>query len=124
MMDRQQRLEALLEDLSGEKGVLGAALVSRDGIAIRATGKLAQGRETFGAMSATVMGAAEIAIGELDGGKTLHLIATTDRLKLLIVGATRDLLLVACIQADASHEKLLPRLESAAHNVALVVSGG
>ena len=124
MMDRQQRLEALLDELSMEKGVLGTALLSRDGLAVRATGKLAQGRETFSAMSATVMGAAEIALSELDGGKTLHLIATTDRLKLLIVGATRDLLLVACIQADASHEKLLPRLESAAQNVALVVSGG
>lgn len=123
-MEPQQRLEALLEEIGHEKGVLGAALISRDGLAVRATGKLAQSRETFSAMTATVMGAAEIAIAELDGGKTHHLIATTDRLKLIIVGATRDLLLVAATQADAPHDKLLPRLESAAQNVALVVSGG
>jgi hypothetical protein len=122
-MDRQQRLESVLEELAKEKGVLGAALVSRDGLSVRASGKLAQSRETFSAMTATVMGAAEIAIAELDGGRTHHLVATTDRLKLIIVGATRDLLLVTATQADMPHEKLLPRLESAAQNIALVVSG-
>lgn len=123
-MDRQQRLEALLDALSTEKGVLGAALVSRDGLAVRASGKLALSRETFSAMTATFMGAAEIALAELDGGKTHSLVATTDRVKLIVVGATRDLLLVACTQADMPHDKLLPRLESAAQNVAVVVSGG
>jgi predicted regulator of Ras-like GTPase activity (Roadblock/LC7/MglB family) len=123
-MDSHQRLEALLEELASEKGVLGAALISRDGLAVRASGKLAQSRETFSAMTATVMGAAEIAIAELDGGKAHHLIVTTDRLKLIIVGATRDLLLVTATQADSAHDKLIPRLESAAQNVALVVSGG
>ncbi|HUR67775.1 MAG TPA: roadblock/LC7 domain-containing protein [Candidatus Thermoplasmatota archaeon] len=124
MMDRQARLESLLEELAGEKGVLGAALVSRDGLAVRASGRLAQSRETFSAMVATAMGATEIAIAELDGGKTHHMIATTDRLKLIVVGATRDLLLVAATQADTPHDKLLPRLESAAQNVALALSGG
>jgi predicted regulator of Ras-like GTPase activity (Roadblock/LC7/MglB family) len=91
---------------------------------VRASGRLANSRETFSAMTATVMGAAEIAIGELDGGRTHHLIATTDRIKLIIVGATRELLLVAATQADMPHDKLLPRLEAAAQNVALAVSGG
>lgn len=124
MMDRQHRLETLLEELCKEKGVLGAALVSRDGLAVRASGKLAIGRETFSAMTATFVGAAEIALAEMDGGKTLHIIATTDRVKLIAVGATRDLLLVACTEADAPHERFLPRLEAAAQNVALVVAGG
>lgn len=123
-MDSQQRLESLLEEISREKGVLGVALVSRDGLAVRGAGKLAHSRKTFSAMTATFMGAAEIAIGELDGGKTHHLIATTDRLKLIIVGATRDLLLVTATQADTPLESLLPRLESAAHTVALAISGG
>jgi predicted regulator of Ras-like GTPase activity (Roadblock/LC7/MglB family) len=123
-MDRQQRLDGLLNELTKEGGVLGIALVSRDGLAVGSSGKLSLSRETFSAMAATTMGAAEIAIAELDGGKAHHLIAVTDRVKLIILGVTRDLLLVACTQADASHDQLLPRLESAAQNVALVVSGG
>lgn len=124
MMDRQQRLERLLDELALEKGITGVALISRDGLGVRASGKLELGRETFSAMSATVMGAAEIALAELEGGRMRSLVASTDRLKLIIVGATRDLLLVACAASDAPVEKYLPRLEAAAENVAAMVQGG
>lgn len=123
-MDAQRRLETLLDELSRERGVLGVSLVSRDGLPVRGAGKLEKSRETFSAMTATFMGAAEIAIGELNGGKTHHLIVVTDRLKLIVVGATRDLLLVAATEADTPHDKLLARLETAAQSVALAVSGG
>ena len=123
-MDRERRLEQLFAELGKEPGVLGLALVSRDGLCVRATGRLALSRETFSAMAATAMGAAEIAISELDGGRSTHLVTVTDRLKLIVMGVTRDLLLVACTQADAAHDRLLPRLESAAQTVALVSSGG
>lgn len=124
MSDKQTRLDGLLDALGKEPGVLGASLVSRDGLAVRSSGRLSLGRETFSAMTATFMGAAEIALAELDGGRTQHIVASTDRVKLVVLGATRDILLVVCTQADAPHEKLLPRLEAAAQNVALVVSGG
>lgn len=123
-MDRQARIESALEELAKEKGILGASLVSRDGLPIRGAGKLELGRETFSAMTATVMGAAEIALSELDGGKCHHLVAQTDRLKLIIVGATRDILLVVATEVDLPHERFLPRLEAAAQNVALAVAGG
>ena len=124
MSDKQARLEGLLDQLAKEPGVLGAALVSRDGLAVRASGKLALSRETFSAMTATFMGAAEIAIAEIDGGRTQSIVASTERMKLIVLGSTRDLLLVVCTQNDVSHETLLPRLEAAAQNVAAVVSGG
>lgn len=123
-MERQQRLESLLEELGKEPSVLGSALVSRDGLAVRSSGKLMLSRETFAAMTATFMGAAEIALAELDGGRMQHMVAVTDRVKLIVVGASRDLLLVVCTQADAPHDRLLPRLEAAAQNVAMVLSGG
>lgn len=123
-MDRQVRLESLLEELAKEKGVLGAALISRDGLAVRAAGKISLSRETFSAMTATFMGAAEIALAELDGGKMQSIVASTDRMKLVVVGATRDILLVASIALDAAHEPLVAKLESAAQRVAMVVSGG
>lgn len=123
-MEKQTRLEALLDTIAKEPGVLGASLVSRDGLAVRSSGKLGLSRETFSAMTATYMGAAEIALAELDGGKMQHVVASTDRMKLIVLGATRDLLLVVCTQADVAHDKILPRIEAAAQNIAVVVSGG
>jgi predicted regulator of Ras-like GTPase activity (Roadblock/LC7/MglB family) len=122
--DSHRRLEALLQELAKEPGLLGAALVSRDGLAVQAAGSLALARETFSAMSATFMGAAEIALSELGDGKMRSIVASTDRMKLITIGATRDLLLVACAASDTSAETLLPRLEAAAKNVAHIVSGG
>lgn len=123
-MDSQKRLEAILDELARTRGVLGAAIVSRDGLPLRHAGRIEMSRETFSAMSATVMGAAEIALGEVDAGKSRHLVATTDRLRLLIVGATRDLLLVATTQLDVPPDAFLQQLQAAAQNVALVASGG
>lgn len=124
MIDKQQRLDDLLESLAKERGVLGVALVSRDGLPVRTRGKVELARETFSAMTATVMGATEIALGELNGGPVRHLVAVTDRVKLVVVGATADILLVAALQPDVQQERLLPGLESTAKNVATVVAGG
>lgn len=123
-MDRQQRLDAALQELTKEPGVSGAAIVSRDGLLVRASGRLSLSRETFSAMAATAMGAAEIAISELDGGKPRHMSLVTDRMRLVAVGATRDLLLVVVAQLDASEARLAPRIEAAAQNIGLIATGG
>lgn len=107
MDETLQRLDALLEKLAKEQGVMGVALVSRDGLPVRTSGRVELARETFSAMTATVMSATEIALAELNGGKVRHLVAVTDRIKLVIVGATPDILLVAALQPDAPHERLL-----------------
>lgn len=123
MRDRQERLEALLGDLSKQPGVLGAALVSRDGLSVKAVGKQELHRETFSAMSATVMGAAEIAFSELAPDKLRRLVAETDRGKIVILGATPDLLLIVYTQADASLPDLVARAEAAALQVASLAAG-
>lgn len=123
-MDRQQRLDRLLSELAAQEGVLGAALVSRDGLCVKAMGELSLHRETFSAMSATVMGAAEIALGDVDGGRARSVLATTDHARMVIVGATRELLLVAYARQDAPVDRLLRRLEDAAAGVAEAVAGG
>ena len=123
MKDRQARLDALLQDLAKEPGVLGASLVSRDGLAVKTVGAVEMNRETFSAMSATLVGAAEIALAEIDGGKPRSIACHTERVNLVLVGATHDLLLVAYAKSDAPLDALARRLEAAAGNVAAIVAG-
>ena len=124
MSDRQTRIEALLNDLVAREKLLGAAIISRDGLCVKALGRLDTNRETFSAMSATVMGAAEIAMGELEGGKTRSIIASTERVTMVLVGASGDLILVGYAPAGSSIASIVPRLESAAKEVAIAVAGG
>lgn len=123
MMGAHQRVGAILDELAQERGILGVALISRDGLAVKASGRQEMARETFSAMTATLMGAAEIALSDLDGSRARSVVATTDRVTILIVGVTRDLLLVACAQSDVPAQKVLSRLEDAAKTVAAAVGG-
>lgn len=97
--------------------------MSRDGLAVKTVGSVEMNRETFSAMSATLVGAAEIALAEVDGGKPRSIVCHTDRVRLVLVGATHDLLLVAYARSDAPLDALLPRVEAAAGNVAAIVAG-
>jgi predicted regulator of Ras-like GTPase activity (Roadblock/LC7/MglB family) len=123
-VDRQKRLEDALAEVNSHEGVLGAAIVSRDGLCVKSAGQLNLDRETFSAMSATVMGAAEIALGDVQGGRARSVVATTESAKMVVVGATRELLLIAYARADAPDAGLLRRMEHAAANVAAAVAGG
>lgn len=122
-MDRRERLDGVLGGLTAQEGVLGAALVSRDGLCVRAAGALNLDRETFSAMSATVMGAAEIALSDVQGGRARSVVARTDAAKMVVVGATSELLLIAYARGDADDAALVTRLESAAKDVASAVGG-
>lgn len=113
--DKQQRLQGTLGDLVAQAGVLGAALVSRDGIRVMDQWKKELwNKETFSAMSATLMGAAEIALAELGAVKTGRVIAETNKMKMLVVGATDDLLLVVLAEAEMPLERLLRVAEGSA----------
>lgn len=123
MMGAQQRIGAVLEGLLSAPEVLGAALISRDGLSVKSTGRPEFSRETFSAMTATLMGAAEIALHELGGGKARHVVASTETMGMVIVGATRDMLLVVCLRHDADSRQLLPLVDQAAASVAAAIGG-
>ncbi len=123
-MDHATRVDALLAELTRGEGFLGAALVSRDGLCVRSAGRTELSRETFSAMSATVMGAAEIALRELDGGATRSIVASTEKVLIVVVGATREMLLVASARTDAALPAVIARVEEAAKGVGKVLAGG
>ena len=123
MRDRQQRLERLLEELARKPHVLGAALLSRDGLAVRVAGRQDLNRETFSAMAATLMGAAEIALAELDAGRVRYVATQSDHVKMVLIGATPDLLLAVYATAEASLDGIVLATQTAAGSVAAVVAG-
>jgi predicted regulator of Ras-like GTPase activity (Roadblock/LC7/MglB family) len=124
MNGKQQRLLAALRELAAQPCVLGATLVSRDGIRVMdAWTREIWNKETFSAMSATLMGAAEIALSELGGVRTRRVVAETNKTKLIVVGCTDELVLVALADEGLPLERMLPLVEAAAERVTKIVAG-
>src|SRR5688572_8754625 len=92
--DRQQKMRSLLDSISKEKGVAGATLITRDGLCVMNSDKSIVAPETFSAMSAALMGAAETAFYELGGGTQLRVTAETEKAKFVALGASEELLLI------------------------------
>ncbi|MGQ0535916.1 MAG: roadblock/LC7 domain-containing protein [Methanobacteriota archaeon] len=107
MEDRQKRLLATLDRLTGQPGILGATLVTRDGISVVTRGAPVGSPETFAAMSAALLGAAETALYELGGGSRVRVTAETDKYTMVAVGATEELLLVLVAEAGTSLDAAL-----------------
>lgn len=115
MGEIQEALQATLDDLIQADGILGSALISRDGIPVCSafTSKLEDMPFSIlveGAMTATLMGAAEVAMEEVEAGRTERVVVETDRVRMVLVGAEGDLLLVTLTGADEPIDKALDRI--------------
>ncbi len=122
--DRQQRMRALLDGLTKQKGVTGATLITRDGLCVMNSDKALASPETFSAMTAALMGAAETAFYELGGATKLRVTAETDKSKMVALGASDELLLVIVGNGTSNTLDLLNVAETAAKELRLLVSGG
>lgn len=121
--DRQQRLQETLDQVVAHPGVTGALLITRDGFSMMNRCPRLPAPETFAAMSATMLGAAEAALGELGDGKTPRVVVESDRRRIITVGATEELLLVTVTETSLRLDDVMPRLEAAAQTVAKLVAG-
>lgn len=122
---KHERLQAALDRLVGSEAIVGATLVSRDGIRVMDRWKREMwNRETFSAMSATLMGAAEIALSESGGARTRRVLAETAKHRMAVVGAGEELVLVALAEVSLGLEGFLTLVEDAAEDVAGIVLGG
>lgn len=123
----QDHLQIALDDLIGHAGIIGAALVSRDGIPVGSafTPQLEEMPFSIlveGAMTATLMGAAEVAMQEVEAGETRRVIVETDAFKMVLVGAEEDLLLVVLTEADKPLKEVLDRVEAAVTRIGEVMA--
>ncbi len=114
MTDTIELIDKLLSDLKKAGGVEACAAVSRDGLLIKSSMQKEQFAESFAAMSATMLGAAETASTELGKGIPNRVIVESTQGRLIAVGAGPNALLVVIVSPEAGLGLILLELDKSA----------
>lgn len=101
MTNTVEMLEKILKDINNIGGVEASAVASRDGLLICTTIPKRQHAETFVAMSATMIGAAETATTELGKGIPDRVIVESKTGRIIGTGAGSKALLLVMTKPDA-----------------------
>jgi predicted regulator of Ras-like GTPase activity (Roadblock/LC7/MglB family) len=112
-----EKLDNVLTNFREVGGVEATALASRDGLLIKGIMPAGQHGETFAAMSATMLGAAETATAELNKGVPDRIIVESEHSRLIATGAGPKALLIVLTTHDAGLGLILVELEKAARLV-------
>lgn len=108
-----ESLDRILSDIRRAGGIKAAAIVSRDGLLITSDIPSDIHAETFAAMAATMLGAAETASLELKQGIPDRLIVETDESKLVVAGAGEDTMLVILAESGTGIGSIIVEMNSA-----------
>jgi len=114
MTDTIELIDKLISELKKSGGVEACAAVSRDGLLIRSSMQKEQFAESFAAMSATMLGAAETASTELGKGVPNRVIVESTQGRLIAVGAGPKALLVVIVSPEAGLGLILLELDKTA----------
>lgn len=114
MTDTIELVDKLISELKKAGGVEACAVVSRDGLLIRSSMQKEPLAESFAAMSATMLGAAETASTELGKGVPNRVIVESTQGRLIAVGAGRKALLVVIVNPEAGLGLVLLELDKTA----------
>ncbi len=112
-----EMLEKVLKDINNIGGVETSAVASRDGLLICSTIPRKQHAETFVAMSATMIGAAETATTELGKGIPERIIVETKSGKIIGTGAGQKALLLVMTKPDANLGLILIEMTKASDQI-------
>ncbi len=114
---KNDMLNKILSDLKQMGGITASSIASRDGILIVSDMESQSHAETFAAMSATMLGAAESATTELRKGIPDRIIVESDHGKLIAMGAGPKALLVILTEPDAGLGLILVELEKSVEKI-------
>jgi predicted regulator of Ras-like GTPase activity (Roadblock/LC7/MglB family) len=117
-----EMLEKILKDINNIGGVETSAIASRDGLLICSTITKKEQVETFVAMSATMIGAAETATMELGKGIPDRIIVESKRGRIIGTGAGPKALLLVMTKPDASLGLVLIEMTKASEQIKEVLS--
>ena len=110
-------LNKILSDLKQMGGINASSIASRDGLLVVSDMESESHAETFAAMSATMLGAAENATTELGKGIPDRVIVESDNGKLVAMGAGPKALLVILTKPDAGLGLILVELEKSVEKI-------
>ena len=99
---KEQRLKNILKELMKVGGIEGCGIISRDGLLITAQIPKKIDAETFAAMSATMLGAAETVVSVLKKDLVERVIVESKQTKIIGVGAGPNAILVGIIEPEAN----------------------
>ena len=116
-MTTTEMLEKILNDINNIGGVEASAIASRDGLLICSTIPKKQHAETFVAMSATMIGAAETATTELGKGIPDRIIVESKHGRILGTGAGSKALLLVMTKPDAGLGLVLIEMAKASEQI-------
>lgn len=114
-------MQEILSDLKNLGGIEASAIASRDGLLMNSDMPEGVIAETFAAMSATMLGAAETAAMELNKGLPSRVIVESKNGKLICMGAGHKALLVVMAEADAGLGLILVELEKAVMKIKEII---
>lgn len=116
-----QILEEIFNDLQNIGGIEASAIASRDGLLICSNMPQKQNAETFAAMAATMLGAAEIATAELGKGIPDRIIVESKHGRIIATGAGLRALLLVMTEQSATLGLILTKVAKASERVKQVL---
>ncbi len=118
----KEMLTEVLVELNRGGTAYASAVVSRDGLLMASAMPEDLDAETFAAMTATMVGAAETAFSELKRGVAERVIVEGGRAKIVAMGAGREALLVTMAEPDVTLGLLLHQMGKAAEKIKKILS--
>ena len=112
-----ERLEEVLLDLKKVDGIESAAIATRDGLLIAANTFPGTYPESFAAMSATMLSAAETATNELNRGSAKRVIVESEDCRLIVIGSGPKSLVVVLTAANSGLGLILVELKKGARKI-------
>ncbi|MCL7413318.1 MAG: roadblock/LC7 domain-containing protein [ANME-2 cluster archaeon] len=121
MTTTTEMLREILANLTYFGSIEACAIASRDGLLMSSNMPEGEVGETFAAMSATMLGAAETAASELNKGVPSRVIVESKTGKLICMGAGPKALLVAMTDQDAGLGLILVELDKAVDKIKEII---
>ena len=117
MPTTKELLEKVLKDLKTAGGIEASAVVSRDGLLMASDILQDVHSETFAAMTATMLGAAETAVVELDKGGVDRIIVEGEDAKIIGTGAGQNAILIVMTDPGTGLGLVLVEMDKAKEKV-------
>ena len=111
----------VLAEINSIDGIEASAVVTRDGLLVSANMPNGQDAETIAALTATMMGAAETAISELNRGNISQIIVESDMVKIVCVDMGKRALLVLSMPSSTEIEGIRDNLISTKNKIVSVL---